>query len=74
MSESILIFLVSQAIAVLFGMIGIYSKVSLKLKELEVRIQAVEKQDDAIANKLDVIMEKISDILIKMEKKQDRHI
>ncbi len=41
----LVLFLVGQAIAILIGLISIYVKVSLKLKELEIRVSVVEKQD-----------------------------
>ena len=66
------IFLVGQAIAILTGLIGIYVKVSLKLKELEIRVAVVEKQDDQISRKLDTIASQISNLSIQLQNKQDR--
>jgi len=66
------IFLVGQAITILIGLIGIYVKVSLKLKELEIRVNVVEKQDDLISKKLDRIATQISDLCIQLQNKQDR--
>lgn len=66
------IFLVGQAIAILTGLIGIYVKVSLKLKELEIRVAVVEKQDDQISRKLDTIATQISNLSIQLQNKQDR--
>ena len=67
-----MIFLVGQAIAILTGLIGIYVKVSLKLKELEVRVSVVEKQDDQISRKLDVIANQLTNLSIQLQNKQDR--
>ena len=69
---SLAIFLVGQAIAILTGLIGIYVKVSLKLKELEIRVAVVEKQDDQISRKLDTIASQISNLSIQLQNKQDR--
>ena len=66
------IFLVGQAIAIVTGLIGIYVKVSLKLKELEIRVAVVEKQDDQISRKLDTIATQISNLSIQLQNKQDR--
>ena len=66
------IFLVGQAIAIVTGLIGIYVKVSLKLKELEIRVAVVEKQDDQISRKLDTIASQISNLSIQLQNKQDR--
>ncbi len=70
--ESIAIFLAGQAIAIIIGLISIYVKVSLKLKELEVRVNMVEKQDDIIAKKLDNIQHSLNKLFVALENKQDR--
>lgn len=54
------------------GLFKIYSDMQLKLKELDIRMQTVEKQDDEIYSKLDKIMEKLSDIQINLSQKADR--
>jgi uncharacterized protein YoxC len=69
---NIAVFLAGQAIAIIIGLIGIYVKVSLKLKELEVRVSMVEKNEDSIAKKLDNIIETINKLAISMQNKQDR--
>jgi len=70
--ESIAIFLAGQALAIIIGLISIYVKVSLKLKELEVRVNMVEKQDDIIAKKLDNIQNSLNKLFVALENKQDR--
>ena len=70
--ESIAIFLAGQAIAIVIGLMSIYVKVSLKLKELEVRVNMVEKQDDVIAKKLDNIQTSLNKLFVALENKQDR--
>lgn len=72
MNSSVVLFLAGQAIMISIGLIGIYVKVSLKLKELEVRVNMVEKQDDIIAKKLDHILNTINKLAIALENKQDR--
>lgn len=72
MGVSVMIFLGGQAIAIIIGLISIYVKVSLKLKELEVRVNMVEKQDDIIAKKLDNIQNTLSTLAIDLQNKQDR--
>lgn len=66
------VFMVGQAIAILTGLIGIYVKVSLKLKELEIRVAVVEKQDDQISKKLDTIASQLNQLFIQLQNKQDR--
>ena len=72
MTASLIVFLIGQALTILIGLISIYVKVSLKLKELEVRVNMVEKQDDIIAKKLDNILKTINDLAIEMQNKQNR--
>ena len=69
---NIAIFLVGQAVAIIIGLISIYVKVSLKLKELEVRVNMVEKQEDNIAKKLDNIQSTLNALAIALQNKQDR--
>jgi chaperonin cofactor prefoldin len=70
--ESIAIFLAGQALVIITGLISIYVKVSLKLKELEVRVNMVEKQEDVIAKKLDSIQSGLNKLFVALENKQDR--
>ena len=72
MTISLIVFLVGQALTIIIGLISIYVKVSLKLKELEVRVSMVEKQDDIIAKKLDNILETINKLAIELQNKQNR--
>jgi uncharacterized protein YoxC len=66
------LFIIGQAIIIIAGLIGIYVKISLKLKELEIRVSMVEKQDDQIYKKLDHILDQINKMAIAMQNKQDR--
>ena len=69
---SLSLFLFGQAITILIGLISIYVKVSLKLKELEIRVSVVEKKDDQISTKLDAITAQITALSIQINNKQDR--
>ncbi len=71
MSEFV-VFLVGQAIAIIAGLITIYSKVTLKLKELEIRVSMIEKEDDYMMQKLDKIERAINNIAIELQNKKDR--
>jgi uncharacterized protein YoxC len=66
------LFIIGQAIIIIIGLIGIYVKISLKLKELEIRVSMVEKQDDNLSKKLDHILDQINKLFIAMQNKQDR--
>jgi len=65
-------FVIGQAITIIAGLIGIYVKVTLKLKELEVRVNMVEKHDDQISKKLDLITEQLKQLFIQLQNKADR--
>jgi uncharacterized protein YoxC len=69
---NVTLFIIGQAIVIVIGLIGIYVKISLKLKELEIRVSMVEKQDDQIYKKLDHILDQINKLSIAMQNKQDR--
>ena len=43
------------ALTLLFLMTGGYVKIMSKIKELEIRMSSVEKQDDKILTKLDIV-------------------
>lgn len=66
------LFIIGQAIVIVIGLIGIYVKISLKLKELEIRVSMVEKQDDKLSKKLDTISDQLNKLFIAMQNKQDR--
>lgn len=66
------LFLLGQAITIVIGLVSIYLKVSVKLKELEIRVSVVEKKDDQISEKLDKITAQLNNLCIQMQNKQDR--
>jgi uncharacterized protein YoxC len=66
------LFIIGQAVVIVIGLIGIYVKISLKLKELEIRVNMVEKQDDTLSKKLDHILDQINKLAIALQNKQDR--
>jgi len=70
--ENLVTFIIGQSIIIIGGLIGIYVKISLKLKELEIRVNMVEKQDDQIYKKLDHILAEINKMAIALQNKQDR--
>lgn len=70
--NEIVVFLAGQAIAIVGGLIAIYVKVTLKLRELEIRVEMIEKEDDYINQKLDKIERAINNIAIQLQNKKDR--
>lgn len=53
-------------------LIGIYIRMELKLKELDVRVQALEQTDKAMNAKLDRIFDAVQDVKLELRDKQDR--
>ncbi len=72
MSDSLAVFLIGQGFIIACGLVGFYVKVSTKLKELEIRVGTVERQDNVILSKLDTIGKDITDIKVELKTKQDR--
>lgn len=72
MKTDVLIFLATQAVGFAGILIAIYSKITSQLKEFEVRINHVEKQDDAILQKLNEINETVTNIRIELNNKQNK--
>lgn len=70
--NEVIVFLVGQAIAIIIGLITIYTKITLKLKELEIRVEMIEKEDDYINQKLDKIEKAINNLAIQLQNKKDR--
>lgn len=72
MDSRIIIFIIGQALAVLTGVIAIYVRMSLKIKELEMRMTAVERQDNTIVNKIDSIAEMLVELRLELQNKKDK--
>lgn len=66
------IFLAGQAIAIMGGLIAIYTKITLKIKELEIRVAMIEKEDDYMIQKLEQIERAINNLAIQLQNKADR--
>ena len=71
--------MVIQLLVVLGGLAGVWNRVQVKLRELdmkllllETRINSVEKIDEKILDKLDQISEQLSDLKIELNNKQDK--
>jgi len=70
--ETWVVTIVVQSIGFAIGLFKIWSDLQVKLKELEMRLSAVEKQDDEIYTKLDRMMDKLVAIEIALQNKADR--
>jgi hypothetical protein len=72
MTQELLIFLVGQGGAILYGWVKINTQMTIKLKELDIRLEHIEKKDQDVSQKLDSIFNKISEIQLELQNKQNR--
>lgn len=69
MSDGVIIFLVTQSIAFIVALFKIYVQVTVKVRELEIRVEQNEGKDDVIFKKLDTITDKLQEIYIELGQK-----
>jgi len=69
MSDGIILFLITQTVAFVIALFKIYVQVTVKMRELELRIEQNEKKDDVLFQKLDDIAKQIHDLYIELSKK-----
>jgi hypothetical protein len=69
MSDGIILFLITQTVAFVVALFKIYVQVTVKMRELELRIQQNEEKDDVIFKKLDNIATQIHELYIEISKK-----
>lgn len=69
MTDGVLIFLITQTVAFVIALFKIYVQVTVKMRELELRIEQNEKKDDVIFKKLDDISSQIHDIYLELSKR-----
>ena len=71
MGETYVGTIVIQSIVFAVGLFKIYTDMQIKMKELDVRLSAVERRDDEIYTKLERIMDKLTELQVKIEGKQN---
>jgi len=64
--------IVLQSVGFAVGLFKIWIDLQVKLKEVDVRLSAVEKQDDEIYVKLDKLAEAVNDLKVMLQNKVDR--
>lgn len=69
MSDGVILFLITQTVAFVIALFKIYVQVTVKMRELELRIEQNEAKDDVLFKKLDDIAEKIHELYIELSKK-----
>lgn len=72
--------MVVWAVGSIASVIGIYMRMEMKLKELDIRVKSLEKTDQQMNDKLDRIMERndrimemVGEIRLELKDKADRH-
>ena len=69
MSDGVILFLITQTVAFVVALFKIYVQVTVKMRELELRIQQNEEKDSVIFKKLDNIAEQIHELYLELSKK-----
>ena len=69
MTDGVIIFLITQTVAFIIALFKIYVQVTVKMRELEFRIEQNEKKDDVLFKKLDNIAEQIHELYLELSKK-----
>lgn len=64
--------MVVWAVGSIASVIGIYMRMEMKLKELDIRVKSLEKTDQKMNDKLDRIMELVNEIRLELKDKADR--
>lgn len=60
------------AVGSVASVFGIYMRMEMKLKELDLRVKSLEKTDQKMNDKLDRIMEIVGEIRLELKDKVDR--
>jgi len=60
-------------LGMLGGLVGIYVRMETKMKELDVRVQALEMTDKAMNAKLDEILKALHQLALNLKDKADRN-
>lgn len=69
MTDGVILFLITQTVAFVVAIFKIYVQVTVKMRELELRIEQNEQKDDVIFKKLDNIAEQIHELYLELSKK-----
>ena len=60
------------AVGSIASVFGIYMRMEMKLKELDIRVKSLETTDQKMNDKLDRIMELVNEIRLELKDKADR--
>ena len=65
--------LILWVIGFIMTLIGIYVRMEMKLKELDIRVRSLETTDREMLKKLDRIIDAIGEMKLELKDKMDRH-
>lgn len=72
MNQEIILTILIQSVAFVGAFMKMFTDMKIKLKELDIRLQAVEKKDDEIGHQLTKIFDALNDIKLQLKDKQDK--
>lgn len=72
MTNDIILTILIQSLAFIGAFAKMFTDMKIKLKELDIRLSAVEKKDNEISNKLEKIFDSLNDIKLTLKDKEDR--
>ena len=65
--------LILWGVGFVMSVIGIYVRMEMKLKELDIRVRSLENTDREMMKKLDKIIDAIAEMKLELKDKMDRH-
>lgn len=65
--------LILWGVGFIMTLIGIYVRMEMKLKELDIRVRSLETTDREMLKKLDRIIDAIGEMKLELKDKMDRH-
>lgn len=72
MEQGVIATIVIQTIAFAMALSKMFTDMKLKLRELDLRVRALEKKEDEIGDKLEKIFSALNDIKLELKDKVDR--
>jgi prefoldin subunit 5 len=79
MSEGLILFLSGQTVMIITALIGIYVRMNVRLAEIDIRVKVSEKRladletkEDKMNEKLDKILDEITDVKVELQNKENR--
>lgn len=72
MEQGVIATIVIQTIAFAMALSKMFTDMKIKLRELDLRVRALEKKEDEIGDKLEKIFSALNDIKLELKDKQDR--